>query len=75
MVDEHLPETSYLLLPGVHRMQSVEPKDDDSFTGEFGAVMNGAVRLGLYRAAKRALAGSGAEGVGGTNREMRERSE
>ena len=48
MVDEHLPGTSYLLLPGVHRMQSVEPKDDDSFTGEIGAVMNGAVRLSLF---------------------------
>ena len=48
IVDAHLPGTSYLLLTGVHRMQSVKPKDGDSFTGETGAVMSGAVRLGLF---------------------------
>ena len=48
IVDAHLPGTSYLLLPGLHRMQSAEPKDGDSFTGELGAVMSGAVRLGPF---------------------------
>ncbi len=45
MVDAHLPGTSYLLRPGVHRLQSVQPKDGDSFTGEIGARMSGAFRL------------------------------
>ena len=48
VVDAHVPGTSYLLLPGIHRMQSVEPKDGDSFTGEIGAVMSGAVHIGPF---------------------------
>lgn len=48
VVDAHVPGTSYLLLPGIHRMQSIEPKDGDSFTGETGAVMSGAVRIGPF---------------------------
>ena len=46
LVDANLPGTSYLLLTGIHHLQSVEPKDGDSFTGERGAAMSGAVELG-----------------------------
>ena len=45
VVDAHLPGTSYLLRPGTHRLQSIQPKDGDSFTGQFGALMSGAVEL------------------------------
>jgi len=48
VVDAHLPGTSYLLLRGVHRRQSVELKDSDSFSGEAGAHMSGAVILGPF---------------------------
>ena len=48
VVDAHLPGTSYLLLTGIHHLQSVEPKDGDSFTGERGALMSGAVELGPF---------------------------
>ena len=49
--------TSYLLLSDVHGMQSVEPKDGDSYTGETGTLMIGAVRQGPFCFAKGALAG------------------
>ena len=45
IVDTHLPGTSCLLLRGVLRGQSVMPKDGDSFAGEVGAHMSGAVIL------------------------------
>ncbi len=48
IVDAHVSGTSYLLLSGVHGMQSVEPKDGDSYTGETGTLMIGAVRLGPF---------------------------
>ena len=57
IVDAHVPGGSYLLLSGVHWMQSVEPKEGDSYNGETGTAMIG------YRAArpvffaKEALAG------------------
>ena len=46
IVDAHVPGGSYLLLSDVQWMQSVEPKDGDSYTDESGTVMFGAVRLG-----------------------------
>ena len=48
VVNKNLPGTSYLLRPGVHRLQSIQPKDGDSFTGEFGARMSGAVKLEVF---------------------------
>jgi hypothetical protein len=48
IIDAHLPGTSYLLLGGVHRQQSIEPKDGDSFIGEAGAHLSGAVILGPF---------------------------
>jgi len=48
IVDAYAPGTSYLLLSGVHRMQSIEPKDGESYTAETGTVMISAVRLGPF---------------------------
>jgi parallel beta-helix repeat protein len=37
--------TTYVLRGGVHRMQSIRPKEGDTFVGEQGAVLSGARRL------------------------------
>ena len=42
-VDRNPPGTSFLLKSGLYRMQSIEPKSGDTFSGEKGAVLNGAV--------------------------------
>lgn len=36
------PGTTFLLKAGVHRMQTIRPRDGDTFTGEPGAVLSGA---------------------------------
>lgn len=41
-VDAHPPGTRFLLAAGVHRGQSVRPRDGDSFVGERGTVLSGA---------------------------------
>lgn len=41
-VDAHPAGTSFFLNAGVYRIQSVVPKRNDSFTGDGGAVLNGA---------------------------------
>jgi len=41
-VDANPPGTRFILAPGVHRGQSVRPRDGDSFVGERGAVLSGA---------------------------------
>ncbi|MBK8019905.1 MAG: right-handed parallel beta-helix repeat-containing protein [Chloroflexi bacterium] len=45
LVDQHPPGTTYLIRAGLHRDQSIVPKDGDSFFGESGAVLNGAHTL------------------------------
>ncbi len=42
IVDAHPAQTTYLLRAGVHREQSITPKDGDTFVGEDGAILNGA---------------------------------
>lgn len=44
-VDAHPPGTHFLIKADVHRLQSVVPKDGNTFTGEPGAVLSGARRL------------------------------
>src|SRR5689334_1609217 len=39
------PGTAFLVRAGVHRMQSIIPKSGDSFEGEPGAILSGAVQL------------------------------
>jgi parallel beta-helix repeat protein len=45
LVDAAEPGTSFVIEAGVHRMQSVRPKDGMSFVGLPGAVMNGSMVL------------------------------
>ena len=44
-VDANPPGTSFLLKAGVHRLQQVNPKSGNSFTGEPGTVVSGAREL------------------------------
>jgi hypothetical protein len=44
-VGANAPGSTFLLSPGVYRMQSVIPKEGDTFTGQPGAVLNGSCRL------------------------------
>lgn len=44
-IDAHPEGTSFLLASGVHRGQSVIPRDGQRFRGEPGAVMSGAIEL------------------------------
>jgi hypothetical protein len=41
-VDAHPAGTAFRIAAGVHRLQSVQPRDGNTFTGEPGAVLNGA---------------------------------
>lgn len=58
LVDRDPRGTEFLIKAGVHRLQSVVPKDGDVFVGEPGAVLNGArlltsfQREGLYWVAR-----------------------
>jgi hypothetical protein len=45
VVDEHPVGTHFVIEAGVHRLQSVEPRDGDRFTGQPRAVMSGAKLL------------------------------
>ena len=44
-VDHNPPGTSFAILAGVHRRQQVIPKEGDTFIGEPGAILNGAMPL------------------------------
>ncbi|HET9177631.1 MAG TPA: hypothetical protein VFQ24_04655, partial [Terriglobia bacterium] len=45
LVNSHPPGTSFLIIPGTYRLQSIRPKDGDTFTGQPGATLNGAAIL------------------------------
>ena len=45
VVDAHPAGTSYRIAAGVHRAQMVAPKAGDTFTGDAGAVLSGAILL------------------------------
>jgi parallel beta-helix repeat protein len=42
VVADHPPGTAFVVAAGVHRGQSLQPRDGDRFTGEPGAVLSGA---------------------------------
>ncbi len=44
-VDQNPPGTTFILNGGIYRLQSVRPKDGDTFSGMPGAVLSGAVVL------------------------------
>ena len=45
VVNSYPSGTSFLIMAGVHRMQSAIPKNDDSFVGQSGAILDGAELL------------------------------
>lgn len=45
MVGSYPSGTSFLIMAGVHRMQSAVPKNYDTFTGQSGAILSGAQLL------------------------------
>jgi len=49
LVDRNPRGTTFLIKAGIHRLQSVVPKDGDSFLGETGAVLNGALLLSSFQ--------------------------
>ena len=48
LVTAHPPGTSFVITPGLYWLQSVRPKDGDSFTGEPGAILSGAKILTAF---------------------------
>lgn len=66
LVAAHPPGTAFLLASGIHRQQSVRPRDGNRFSGEPGAVLSGAVLLDPADASRRgehwAFDGRGEEG-------------
>ncbi len=44
-VNANAAGTTYCLRPGVHRLQSIVPKNGDTFIGEYGAILSGARAL------------------------------
>ncbi|MCC6537234.1 MAG: right-handed parallel beta-helix repeat-containing protein [Bryobacterales bacterium] len=48
LVDQHPEGTLFYLRAGVHRLQSITPKNGQRFLGEDGAVLNGAVTVGGF---------------------------
>ena len=42
LVKAHPPGTSFSISPGIYRLESISPKDGDSFLGQPGAVLSGA---------------------------------
>lgn len=41
--------TTFVLAPGVYRLQSIVPKDYDVFSGQSGAILNGAIQIGSWQ--------------------------
>jgi len=50
-VDQNPPGTAFTLNSGTYRLQSIQPKNGDSFVGMPGAVLNGALILSSWTAA------------------------
>jgi len=49
LVNEYPAGTTFTLEPGLHRYQSVVPKNNDVFIGETGAILSGAALLGNFK--------------------------
>lgn len=48
LIDEQEPGTTFLLMPGIHRLASIEPRDGDVIEGMAGAIMSGAKALNQF---------------------------
>jgi len=42
LVEQSRPESEFRLTAGVHRLESIDPRSGDSFSGESGAILSGA---------------------------------
>jgi hypothetical protein len=49
-VDRNGPGATFLIRAGVHRLQSVQPKAGDTFEGEPGAILSGAIEVTGFQA-------------------------
>ena len=49
IVAAHAPGTSFVMSPGIYRLQSIQPKNGDTFTGERGTILNGAQLLNTFQ--------------------------
>jgi hypothetical protein len=48
LVNENPASTTFSLAPGIHRLQSVVPKNGDYFVGQTGAILSGAALLTTF---------------------------
>ncbi len=48
LVEQSPPGTTFLIKMGLYRLQSIRPKDGDSFIGEAGAILDGAQILSRF---------------------------
>jgi hypothetical protein len=48
-VNANASGTTFILNPGIYRLQSVVPKDGDVFSGQTGAILNGAILLSSWQ--------------------------
>ncbi len=48
-VDRHAPGSTFKIRAGIHRLQSVQPKQGDTFVGEPGAILSGALELTAFQ--------------------------
>src|SRR5579872_1731566 len=42
LISQYPESTTFSLAPGIHRLQSVQPKSYDAFVGQTGAILSGA---------------------------------
>lgn len=48
LVDKNISGTTFLLQAGYHRLQQIKPKPGDSFVGEPGAILSGAMEIDKF---------------------------
>lgn len=48
VVDRNGPHTRFVLMAGVHRLQTISPKDGDTFEGQPGAILSGAMSVNSF---------------------------
>ncbi|HXH50644.1 MAG TPA: hypothetical protein VNM47_14985 [Terriglobia bacterium] len=49
IVAAHAAGASFVISPGIYRLQSIQPKNGDTFTGERGTILNGAQLLNAFQ--------------------------
>ena len=67
LVDSSPPNTTFVFQPGAYRLQSIHPQDGDSFVGQPGAALNGALLLTSFSRAGNLWVASDQYGPGQIN--------